>query len=147
WARYVEGSRGDPDIGFDRTSLGFPQSLISQLPVQNLFGVYTYSGYNTLGVVSSFNYTNTAAFAGSVTKVAGPHNIKTGVDLRWIQYNVVNQGSAFNISFDATWTQQVYNRSDSLSGNSFASSLLGLPSGGSVQNLIYPSYLNRYFAP
>jgi hypothetical protein len=147
WARYVEGSRGDPDIGFDRTSLGFPQSLISQLPVQNLFGVYSFSGYNTLGVVSSFNYTNTAAFAGSVTKVAGPHNIKTGVDLRWIQYNVVNQGSAFNISFDATWTQQVYNRSDSLSGNSFASSLLGLPSGGSVQNLIYPSYLNRYFAP
>ena len=57
-----------------------------------------------------------------------------------------NQGSAFNIGFDPTWTQQTYNRADSLSGNSFASALLGLPSGGSVDNLAFPSYLDRYFA-
>jgi hypothetical protein len=32
YSRYTEGERGDNNGGFDMTSLGFPQSLVSQLP-------------------------------------------------------------------------------------------------------------------
>ncbi|MBV9084202.1 MAG: TonB-dependent receptor, partial [Acidobacteriaceae bacterium] len=145
-ARYVEGSRGDPDVGNVIQTLGFPSSLISQLPVPNNFGQYNFTGFTGFGTNSNFNYTNTVAFAGSVNKVAGAHSFKTGVDLRWIQYNVINQGATFTLTSNAMWTQQQYNKSDALSGNSFASFLLGLPTSGSVDNNIYPSYLDRYFA-
>ncbi|MGH9657114.1 MAG: carboxypeptidase regulatory-like domain-containing protein, partial [Bryobacteraceae bacterium] len=33
-SRYIEGSRGDGNAGFDLTSLGFPASLASALPIQ-----------------------------------------------------------------------------------------------------------------
>jgi hypothetical protein len=150
-ARYVEGSRGDPNIGVNPGILGIPPSLVSQLPIQNTFGTYNFTNYTGLGNTSSFNYTNTIAFAGSVTKIAGSHTIKAGIDLRWIQYNNQNQGNVFTLNFDNTWTQQIYNKGDALSGNSFASALLGLPSGGtpangSVDNLIFPSYRDKYYA-
>lgn len=146
-ARYVEGTRETDDIGFDPTKLGFPQSLISQLPQRNLFGGYNFTGYTGLGGNAfNFNYTNTIAFAGGVTKIIGAHTAHAGVDLRWIHYNVINYGNVPLYTFDATWTQQVYNKADALSGNSFASALLGLPASGSVDNLIYPAFTDRYFA-
>jgi hypothetical protein len=146
FARYIEGSRGDDDIGVTPATLGFPQSLVSQLPVPDNFGTYNFTNYTGLGRASSFNYTNTVAFAGSIMKVAGPHSIKAGVDLRRIQYNVVNQGNIFTLTFNNTWTQQVYNTGDALSGNSFASALLGLPASGSVDNIPFTSYVDRYIA-
>src|SRR5205823_14587961 len=93
-----------------------------------------------------FNYTNTVAFAGTVTKIAGPHSIKAGIDYRRIMYNVVNQGNVFTLTFNNTWTQQNYNTADALSGNSFASALLGLPASGSVDNNPFTSFVDRYYA-
>ncbi|MES1257465.1 MAG: TonB-dependent receptor [Acidobacteriota bacterium] len=147
FARYVEGSRSDDNIGVPLTSLGFPASLSSQLPQSNLFGQYNFTNYTGLGSnVYNFNFTNTKSASLTLTKVAGSHTLKAGVDLRWIDYNVVNYGNAFLLTFDNTWTQQVYNKADSASGNSFASALLGLPASGSVDNLIFPAYLDRYYA-
>jgi hypothetical protein len=148
FARYVEGSRSDPNIGINPTVLGFPQSLVSQLPVQDNFGVYSFSGYTGLGGSSSFNYTNTTSYGATVTKISGKHTIRSGMDLRWVQYNTVSQGNPFNISFSPTWTKMTYNAlaSDTNSGDSIASALLGLPSSGSVDNNIYSSYLNPYYA-
>ena len=57
-----------------------------------------------------------------------------------------NFGNAFLLTFDPTWTQETYNKADAKSGNSFASALLGLPASGSVDNLIFPAYTDRYFA-
>jgi hypothetical protein len=146
FARYVEGSRGDPNIGVNPVLNGFPQSLVSQLPIQNVFGSYNFTNYTGLGSTASFNYTNTAAFAGSITKIAGPHSIKAGIDYRRIMYNVINQGNVFTLTFNNTWTQQNYNTADALSGNSFASALLGLPGSGSVDNNPFTSFVDRYYA-
>jgi hypothetical protein len=139
----VEGSRGDPNIGVNPVLNGFPQSLVSQLPIQNVFGSYNFTNYTGLGSTASFNYTNTAAFAGSITKIAGPHSIKAGIDYRRIMYNVINQGNVFTLTFNNTWTQQNYNTADALSGNSFASALLGLPGSGSVDNNPFTSFVDR----
>jgi hypothetical protein len=146
FARYVEGSRGDPNIGTSPTVNGFPASLVAQLPIQNIFGTYNFTNYAGLGSTPSFNYTNTVAFAGSLTKIVGSHSIKAGIDLRRIMYNVVNQGNVFTLTFNNTWTQQIYNTADALSGNSFASALLGLPASGTVDNNAFPSFVDRYYA-
>ena len=147
FARYVEGSRSDDNIGTPITTLGFPSSLAAQLPQSNLFGQYNFSNYTGLGGnVYNFNFTNTKSVSFNVTKVAGSHTVKVGGDLRWINYNVKNFGNAFLLTFDPTWTQETYNKADAKSGNSFASALLGLPASGSVDNLIFPAYTDRYFA-
>ena len=146
-SRYVEGSRGDGNAGFNLTSLGFPSSLVSQLPVPGFFGRYEFSNYQSLGRFYSFNYTNTIAFHPTVTKIAGKHAIKAGLDIRWIQYNDQNVGNPFRLTADRSFTQKIYNNGDSLSGNPIASFLLGNLSGGNVDYNIFPSYRYSYYAP
>ena len=146
-SRYVEGSRGDGNVGFDTSQLGFATSLTDQYPVKGLFGRYEFSGYNSLGRFASFNFTNTFAVHPNITKIAGPHAIKAGVDMRWIQYNDQNQGNPFRLTVDQSFTQKVYNNADSSSGNSLASFLLGNLNGGGIDYNQFYSYLGRYFAP
>ncbi len=145
--RYIEGSRGDGNTPFDPTTLGFPASLISQLPLQGFFGQYEFTGYTTLGRYFGFNYTNTWAVHPSFTKIAGAHTIKGGVDLRWIYYNLQNVGTPFRLTFDRGFTQREFNRADALSGNGIATALLGHVSGGNVDDNVLPAYLYRYYAP
>jgi len=104
-ARYVEGSRGDGDVGFDTSTLGFAAGLTNQYPIKGQFGRYEFTNYNSLGRFSSFNYTNTFAVHPNITKIAGSHAIKAGVDMRWIQYNDVNQGNPFRLTVDNSFTQ------------------------------------------
>ncbi len=134
--------------GFDMTTLGFPQSLISQLPVKDCFGVYSFSGYTGLGYGCGTNYNVTPTWSLALTtmKVTGSHALKFGADLRWIYYNTPSEGTSVNFTFDPAWTQQTYNRADALSGNSWASALLGLPASGYVSVVASPAYLNRYYA-
>lgn len=94
----------------------------------------------------NFNYTNSASAAGSVTKVLGKHTLKTGFDIRRIQYKLVNVGNKFSWTCGAAWTQQQYNIANAISGNGLASFLLGLPTAGSVDNDADPSYVYRYYA-
>ncbi|HKX31041.1 MAG TPA: carboxypeptidase regulatory-like domain-containing protein, partial [Blastocatellia bacterium] len=73
FGRFVEGSRGDANLGFDLTSLGFPAALVSQIPQTPGFGRYEFysSGdnveYAALGRYSNFNYSNTVALHPSFT--------------------------------------------------------------------------------
>ena len=127
-------------------TLGFPASLTSQLPVPNNFGQYNFTGFTGLGTNSNFNYTNTVAFASSVNKVAGAHSLKAGVDLRWIQYNVQNQGNDVQPHVERELDAEPVQPERCSERKLLASFLLGLPSSGSVDNNTYPSYLDRYFA-
>ena len=101
--RYIEGSRGDGNAGFDIAKLGFPQSLIHQLPVNGFFGRYEFSGYQNLGRYFNFNYTNTWAAHPSFTKIWSGHSFKGGFDMRWIYYNNQNVGNPWRLTFDDGW--------------------------------------------
>ncbi|MEJ7606099.1 MAG: TonB-dependent receptor [Bryobacteraceae bacterium] len=147
YARYIEGSRGDGNAGFDITSLGFPKSLQDQLPVSGFFGRYEFSDYLSLGRYFNFNYTNTIALHPTFTWIKGAHNMKFGVDMRWLQYNVQDSGNVFQLNFNRGFTQSQFNRGDQLSGNAIASALLGSPSGGQVQTNVFPSWVTSYYAP
>ncbi len=146
YSRYVEGTRTDLNKG-SATQFGFPASLIDQLPVPNYIGSYSVTGYTGIGAAPfNFNYTNSASAGGTVTKIYGKHSLKFGFDIRRIQYDLVNFGNNFAWTFGTGWTQQVYNIANSSSGSGLASFLLGLPTAGSVDNNIYPSYVYRYDA-
>ena len=147
FSRYVEGSRADADANFDLTTLGFPQSVVSQLPIAGYFGMYRIDGYINLGRYFSNNVTNTFAVHPSVTKVSGSRTTKAGVDMRWIQYSTQNSGDIFRLNSNKSFTQQIYNRGDELSGNALASWLLGTPSSGTANYPAFPIFLYRYFAP
>ena len=146
--RFVEKGSGFANAGFDLTSLGIPQSLVSQLPGGYLMGVWNIGGYQTLGRTSQDNITNSYGLEGSLTKIWGKHSIKMGLDLRRIQYLVLDTGSILEEDFSSTWTQQVYNNAgNGLGGDGYASFLLGYPSGGQSNYAAYPFYRQWYIAP
>lgn len=151
--RFIEKGLGADNTGFDLTSLGLPASLVNQLPQPRFFGVWTFGNpsggnYNTLGRYQSVNITNSYGLEGVVTKIWGPHTIKAGVDIRRIQYLVDDTGSIFEEDFNGGWTQAIYNQNtNGLSGDGFASFLLGYPSGGQSNYPAYPFYMQWYVAP
>lgn len=147
FSRYIEGSRGDGNRGFDLTSLGFPAAMRNQLPVPDVFGRYEFSDYLPLGRFFNFNYTNTASVHPTFTWIKGSHTFKFGTDMRSIQYNVQDSGQVFQLTFNRNFTQQQFNRADALSGNAFATALLGTPTGGQVAVNAFPGYRYFYVAP
>lgn len=135
------------NLGFDKSKLGFPSSLLGMIPGPALFGQYGFSGYAQLGQ-NWFGYHNrNYNFQGNVTKVKGAHTLKAGADFRNIQYGQVANGCYFCMNFDANFTKLNYlDTRDALSGNSIASALLGYPSGESTQLLALPFISRKYFA-
>jgi len=147
YARYVHRANGLGNEGFDATTLGFPKELIQQLPGGSWFGRYRFDDYIQLGRYKASNITNTVAFHPNVTKTLGSHTIKSGVDMRWIQYSTQNTGNILDFRAQKTFTRKEYNRSDALSGNSIAEFLLGTPTQGSVAYNTFPIFLYSYYAP
>ncbi|MBI3474017.1 MAG: TonB-dependent receptor, partial [Candidatus Solibacter usitatus] len=147
WNRYVEGARGDGNIGYSPTQFGFSPDLVRQLTMPNLFGRYEWDNYTSLGRYPGFNYTNNFALHPTITKIQRGHTIKTGVDYRKIVYNQIRPGNPFRFTNNRQFTRQEYNRDDALSGNSIAGFLLGTPSGGGADYNVFPSTVQNYYAP
>jgi hypothetical protein len=147
FARYVEGSSGEANRGFDMAALGFPQSLVSQLPYGPWFGRYTFNDYINLGRYFSRDVTNTVTAHPSITKVQGSRTWKAGLDMRWAQYGTQTSGNVFQLGASRGFTQRDYQRGDDLSGDSIASWLLGTPSSGSLNYAAFPLFLFPYYAP
>jgi hypothetical protein len=145
--RYIEGSRGDANAGFDMRTLGFSDSFVRQLPHGPFFGRYEIESYLSLGRYPNMNYTNTWAAHPNFTRAQGTLTIKTGVDMRWVQYATKNYGNVLLLGSNRSYTQREFNRGDALSGNPLASFLLGTPSSASVAYNTFPIFMYRYFAP
>ncbi|MEK7751975.1 MAG: TonB-dependent receptor [Acidobacteriota bacterium] len=147
WNRYIEGSAGWGNRGFSPAQLGFPASLINQLPIPDWFGRYEWDNYQALGRYYGFNYTNNFAIHPTLTKIRGSHSIKTGLDFRTIVYNQQRPGNPWRFTNSKAYTQKEYNRADALSGNSIATFLLGTPTGGNIDYNVNPATVQRYYAP
>jgi len=148
-SRYGEGWHTPDNLGYDLTKLGLPTSFVNQLAQPALFGQWNFSGYNSLGQSLSWNNTNTYSLEGSVTKFAGKHNIRTGIDVRLTHYLNYAPGYAFTFSSAADLTRKVWNdsSSESTSGDAFASFLLGTPSSGNAIWNPTPFFRSWYVAP
>ena len=121
--------------GFDPTSIGFPSSLMSTLPPY--FPNIGISGYQTFGAARSFGnqFTESASWswAETVNRTVRRHQVKFGGEFRVMLDNINSPTTNFgNFSFSAGWTQQNALTANAAQGNSIASLLLGMPSGGSA---------------
>ena len=118
--------------GFDSTTLGFPS-------VFQTGGVYQFpnisaSGYRTLGAGGYsliLEGKDTRSVSGAVTKIIGPHTIKTGADYKAYYENYFQPGyPAGGMSFSRQVTGQDPLVGTSSQGNAIASMLLGWGQGG-----------------
>ncbi len=147
-ARY-EGFGGNIFAGgFDPRQLGFPDSLVRQFTTLQFprFNLGTYSEIGATNV-TSYETHDSYSIQPNMSWIHGRHSMKFGAEGRLYNRNQLQPGSASgNYTFDKRWTQADPQRADALSGNEFASFLLGNPSGGSVARNIDPSWQNKYYA-
>jgi hypothetical protein len=132
--------------GYDPAQLGFPSSLVSQLPRKS-FPVINYSGYSSFGptTATSFTTTDTYSWSEIFSKSAGNHSLRFGGEYRHFYNNYENPVSSLgNFSFTAAYTQFDAQQAASNAGNGVASLLLGYPASGSSPINPHYYYRNNY---
>ena len=120
---YNLNDRNGSPLGFNVSSLGWPSSLVSQFADPNRFPTTAVTGYMGTGWTSrqANGYYQYGA-NGTLTKLAGNHNLKIGGDWRILGVDAINYGaSTGTFSFTGTY-----------SGNALADMLLGYPQSGNV---------------
>ena len=142
--------------GFDPTKLGFPAGFASQLvkpsfPFIKGFGGYPSSDSNTNAFgasnAGSSSINTNHAWAATLTQTYKKHTFRAGGEY-WIQQQATaNLGNQGEFDFDSNWTRQNSFVSGGTGvGSTFASFLLGLPSGGNVPVNATAFYSQHYIA-
>ena len=144
--RFIEKGFGRANEGFNLSSLGLPASLLSQIPGGAYFGRWNSQGYASLGRSQSNNFTNNYNLFANVTKIAGAHTLKMGMDLRRIHFIQQNTGDILSFSGNRDFTQQRWNQGDATTGDGYASFLIGAV-GGSSNYPLFPFFQQWYFSP
>ncbi|HYP06407.1 MAG TPA: TonB-dependent receptor, partial [Bryobacteraceae bacterium] len=130
--------------GFDPTQLGFPADQVAQAQGKFFPGI-SFTDYTGFGGSGNSHDTSTNWYGTvSANKVAGAHSIKFGGEVRALLDNLPNYSFA-SFSFNRTFTQRDYANGDALSGNAFASFLLGFPASGNANYNATPALGNRYY--
>jgi hypothetical protein len=137
---FVRGTDSNPENhGFDLTSLGFPASYNSAISDDiRRFPRFNINGYQGTAIGGEERPNETHSFMATLNKTAGAHSMKSGVEFR--RYREPNRFFANNqtgqFDFTSAWTRGPLDNSPEAPsggiGQSFASFLLGIPSGGSV---------------
>jgi hypothetical protein len=136
--RFIRGTDSNPgNRGFDLSSLGFPayyNGLISE-DVRR-FPRFDINQYQGTAVGGELRPTDTHAFNSTLNQALGSHSLKYGVEFRSYRetdkFFGNNQTGQF--TFGSNWVRGPLDNSAIPSdlGFSFASFLLGLPTGGSI---------------
>jgi len=151
FARYQEYGPSAAGNDFDmQAALGFRGNFQRQMNTPLSFPRLAVTGYGTLGT-GNFPFTDAGAssyqWLGNVTKIRGPHTLKTGVEFRLMQSFGPNPtASSGDFSFPPSFTQGPNpTRAGPAVGNGLASLLIGLGTG-SVQILPRVFTSNNYVA-
>lgn len=116
------------------TSLGFPQSLLSQLPIANKYPIFNFTNYTATGENEwDINPNETYTASAGLTHIVGSHSMKFGGEYRLIHNaDAPRTNGMGNYTFDVNWTRKTPDYADPNSGNAIATFLLGDISSGSV---------------
>ncbi|OLE84540.1 MAG: hypothetical protein AUF76_03085 [Acidobacteria bacterium 13_1_20CM_2_65_9] len=147
--RYNELNRTDAGMGFDVTELGFQRSLVDQFNVK-MFPYVDLSDYTRLGRGDfSEEPTTVVSLQPNLTWLQGRHTLRAGLEVRRTLYErLVSGNPSMRLNFRRGATQRDFQQADALSGNAFASFLLGAAdSSGLVDVNIFPEYTWNYAAP
>jgi hypothetical protein len=136
WQRYINYSAQEAADVFDGSSLGWKNPIGSAPSIH--FPQLAFSGYLTM---ATGGYTANRIFwpdqaytaMGSVSKTVGRHLLKTGMTIAETRPNRFTSGWTYgNFSFDGGFTRRNPQTSDTTSGNSIASFLLGAVASGNT---------------
>ncbi len=149
--RWVQNYRPTNWGAYNGTTIGWPQSLVSQFGEPNLMPNISVEQYKGMGSSSNNVWlapTTTIALAPTLTSFKGRHSLKMGLDYRWTRAGKFQPvGGGGTLSFNRGFTRSNYLTQDALSGSSVASTLLGYAASGSVSYIPAPYYRWHYFAP
>jgi len=136
----------NPSLGFNMSTLGYSHALASQFAIDTS-PMVTVTNYSNFGSSRQLDlHRNNFNSQINVTKNTGAHSIKFGFTYEDQQLNRFDQYSAL-----FGFTQQLTSGPDpttnnGLTGNGFASLLLGAGSSGSAPLANDPAISNAYFA-
>lgn len=145
--RWEEAGGSTIGQGFDSRQLGIADALVSQFPAYQ-FPRIELEGYQAMGSTAvSPGTRDTYSVQPNFNMVVGRHFLKFGAEGRRYNKNVAAGGypSGF-YRFNRNWTQANALRADSVSGNSLATMLMGIPTEAFVNINIDPSYHHFYWA-
>ena len=135
YTNFLEWSYSAFATGFDATEF-WPNSLVQQFPSGPLGGVFPQielDQYATLSRGTNSNRNRNWSLQPNVSLNRGNHNIRSGLDLRWINVHNENYNNSGGlVQFNRDFTRRTLGSTAALEGNAFASFLLGAPSGGTV---------------
>jgi hypothetical protein len=149
----IEQTPNPASIGFDLTSLGFPQSYANAIPPE-VRAFPTITSPDFVGTPNNWwKYpTHNQTFEGNFAAIKGAHTWRFGADARQyrnFQYEPHNASTGL-FEFGTAWTRGPFDNSPSApKGQGTASMLLGLPTGGRVdrkasfasQSTVYSLYV------
>lgn len=135
---------------FDPAKLGFASSLVGQF-ARLEFPEFQIANYQQLGASNVFNYTTYDVYSvqPNMSWSLRKHVLHFGAEFRRYNNNSTAPGAASGAyTFDQGWTQANPLQGDTVSGNGFASFLLGYPSATQtsyVDNNVNPAFTNYYY--
>ncbi|MFB3828446.1 MAG: TonB-dependent receptor domain-containing protein [Bryobacteraceae bacterium] len=137
-------------LGFDLSTLGFSSNLLAQLKGRDYLALpdTSITGYTGLGGgVNSRFVTNYYNLGATVTKLTGGHSIRFGIDHRIFRENSFDYAdNAPAFAFAQNWTRGPQDNSASAPlGQSMASFVLGLPTGGGIDTNAAAGLQSRYY--
>jgi hypothetical protein len=147
---YLDWSYSTHASNFDATQF-WPASLVQQFPSRALNGLFPRIEIDQFVSLSRGNAPNrnrNYTLQPNVSLTRGAHNIRAGLDTRWINtYHENYNNSGGLVQFNRGFTRSTLNSTSELEGNAFASFLLGAPSGGEVAVNPTPHYQWFFAAP
>ena len=148
---YLDWSYSQDALGFDSTTFGWPSGIVGQMPSAAINGTFPRIEVDQFVSLSRGNAPNrnrNYSIQPNVSLTRGAHNIRSGLDGRWINtyHENYNNGGGL-VQFNRAFTRRTLTSNDALEGNAFASFLLGAPSGGAVDVNPKPHYEWFFVAP
>jgi hypothetical protein len=137
----------DKGSGFDPRTLGLPASFTSQLQKPSFPRITGFAG--DFGTSEGGAYTNNTYYtwAATLTHAHGNHTMRYGAEYWVLQEADRSIGNQGQFDFNSNWTRQNNQNSGGTGvGSTFASFLLGLPSGGNVPVNANGFYSQRFGA-
>jgi hypothetical protein len=146
WEDFAGNSFGKD---YDPRNLGFPDSLAAQMSRFHFPRFEIGGGYSPIGSNRPGNLEKDYAYSlqPSLDLVRSSHVFKIGGEFRRFDKNRAFPGQFHGFyTFSKGFTQANPLQSDALSGNEIASFLLGYPSGGYIDDNMFPAYRSYYYA-
>ena len=147
---FLEWGHSVDALNFDATEF-WPAGLVDQFPAKALGGMFPrieVDDFEQLSRGNSPNRNRNWSLQPNVSLTRGAHNIRSGLDMRWINVHNENyNNSGGRVQFNRDFTERTLNSTNVLEGNAFASFLLGAPSEGEVAVNPKPHYKWFFMAP